>query len=102
MRFRPVLPLSMICSLIAFVGVLLLAQSDPAPVVNQPSGIPPSTSGLRRGLPFDQGKTTGAKATATRSDTPQASGLNFAPAVVYGSGGYGAYSVADDRSLGNQ
>jgi len=68
------------------VSVLLLAQSNPAPLVNEPNEI------LPRPLPFGPSRSTGFKASAPRSN-PQ-SGSNFAPAVTYASGGYGAASVA--------
>ena len=68
------------------VSGLLLAQSNPAPLVNQPNEI------LPRPLPSGQSSPAGFKASVPRSN-PQ-TGSNFAPAVTYDSGGYGAASVA--------
>jgi len=68
------------------VSVLLRAHSNPATLVNRPSKI------LPRPLSLGPSRPTGFKTSVPRSN-PQ-TGSNFAPAVTYPSGGYGAVSVA--------
>jgi hypothetical protein len=85
-----------VCFLL-LVSTMVLAQSSRAPVVNQPNGLPiaqqrhpallPNLSQMPQGTPFAQ---RGARA----NRASQASGLNFAPAVAYGSGGQHTLSVA--------
>jgi hypothetical protein len=76
------------------VSVLMLAQSKPRQIGDQPTGIGPTAPRLPRGESFTQGKTPASKPTTPNSGTTQASGLNFAPAVAYDSGGLTAWSVA--------
>jgi hypothetical protein len=68
----------------ALISVLLLAQSNPPPLVNQPNVISP----IGREVLLRRDKATEVKATAKHRDTSQSPGLDFAPAVTYDSGGY--------------
>jgi hypothetical protein len=75
-----------VCSSL-FVSALTLAQSNPAPLINQNKSAVSAIRAPR--IPRGQFRA------AARQITPQqASGLNFAPVVIYGSGGSGAYAVA--------
>ena len=92
-------PLRLLC-LLTIISVLVLAQSNRAPVVNQPNGIaqqphpalPPNLSRMPQG-PFAQHGARAFRTAATRRGS-SSSGLDFAPAVAYGSGGSFAWSVA--------
>jgi len=84
-----------VCFLL-FVSALTMAQSDPLPRINQPLA-------ARTPLSFEanRGQTDGrvkflssGKAIASASSGASPSGLNFAAAVDYGSGGYQGQSVA--------
>jgi hypothetical protein len=75
--------LGFVCLL--FVSATFFGQSNPSSRPHQ-TAIP---SRAPQGLPFAQ---TGAP--AARRISPQSSGLNFAPAVAYNSGGYAPLSVA--------
>ncbi len=78
-----------------FAGTLALAQANPVsrPNQSQPE-MSPSISGSLRGLPFGQRGNRASKAIVRQSKAPQILGLDFANAVVYGSGGLSADSVA--------
>ena len=104
MRCPRLLSLSSSCLFVILVTMMVLSQSNPVPRVNQPNWLavaqelhpgltPPSGSRLPQGLPPGRRRIAGFKAAAPLSGASQASGLNFAPAVPYGSGGYDAYSV---------
>jgi hypothetical protein len=94
-----------ICLMLA--SAFALTKSSGAQLVNYPSGSSIAQEVQPRALPhppqiplrahFAQRgakATKAAKAAMPLSGTPQTSGLNFAPAVDYGSGGYQAFSVA--------
>ena len=104
MRCPRLLSFSSSCLFVILVTMMVLSQSNPVPLVNQPNWLavaqelhpgltPPSGSRLPQGLPPGRRRIAGFKAAAPLSGASQASGLNFAPAVPYGSGGYDAYSV---------
>jgi hypothetical protein len=92
-----------VCLFAILISTLVLAQSarDRA---NQPSAMPlaqrpqlvvsPNFSQMQQGTPFAQPGTRAFKETSARRGSSPMSGLNFAPAVAYGSGGYSPYSVA--------
>jgi hypothetical protein len=82
-----------VCCLI-LVNTLTLAQTNPASLTgpNRP-GAPPIVPHSLRGLPFGQDGARTHKATALQREASQELGLDFASAVVYGSGGYGVHSV---------
>jgi hypothetical protein len=90
-----------VCLFAILISMLLLAQSGRAPLRNQPNGIaqqrhpalPPNLSQMPQGAPFAQRGARAFKEPAIRRGN-SSSGLNFAPAVTYGSGGFGASSVA--------
>jgi len=77
------------------VSTLALAQNNSVSPSrpNQP-GEPANVSGSPQGFSFGQRGTRAHKATARQREASQELGLDFANAVVYGSGGYGAESVA--------
>jgi FG-GAP repeat len=94
-----------VCLFAVLISMLVLAQSSPAPLGNQPNGppiaqqrhpaLPPNLSQMPREATFAQRRNTGFKATGTRRRAlPMQGGLDFAPAVAYGSGGWEAFSVA--------
>lgn len=76
MRFPRLLSLSLICSLIARISVLMLAQSNSAPMVNPPNVICLGAR-LPRGLHFGPGKTAGLKATVPRRDDSPGVGIKL-------------------------
>jgi hypothetical protein len=96
-------PLRLVCLFVILSSLLVLAQSNRAPVVNQPNGlfsaqqphpgVPPNLTQMPQGAPFAQHGARAFKETATRRGN-SSSGLNFANAVAYGSGGSDAISVA--------
>jgi hypothetical protein len=94
-------PLRFACLFVVFISTMLLAQSNTvSPIIQNglslaqephqemPTGLP---SRIRAG--FGQ-QNNMAGAMKHRPDTPQSLGLNFAPAVGYGSGAYNPLSVA--------
>jgi Bacterial Ig-like domain (group 3)/FG-GAP-like repeat/Abnormal spindle-like microcephaly-assoc'd, ASPM-SPD-2-Hydin len=93
-----------VCLFAILISMLVWAQSDRAPVVNQPNGMPmaqqrhpalPSNlSQMPHELPFVRRGAGRFKAAAPLSGNFQASGLNFAGVVIYDSGGYQALSIA--------
>jgi hypothetical protein len=92
-----------VCLFAILISTLVLAQSSRAPVVNQLNelpiaqqrhrALPPNLSNMPQETTFAQRGARAFKGTATRRGS-SSSGLNFAPAVAYGSGGLTAYSVA--------
>jgi hypothetical protein len=94
----------LVCLFAILISMLVLAQSNRAPVVNQRNGmpiaqqrhpaLPPNLSQIPQGAPFVQRGARAFKATAPRRESLPMSGLNFAPSINYGSDGYGAISVA--------
>ena len=96
-------PLRFVCLFVILSSLQVLAQSSRAPLVNQPNGmpiaqqrhpaLPPNVSQMPQGAPFAQHGARAFKETATRRGN-SSSGLNFANAVAYDSGGYTATSVA--------
>ena len=76
-----------------FVSALMLAQSNPVSFTNQ-LGAPSVTAQSLRDSTSGQRGTRASKAGARQHATSQTSGLSFATAVVYGSGGDDANSVA--------
>jgi hypothetical protein len=87
---------SLFCLLVVLISVFVSAQSSVVQPFNQRTRISPSTPRWPRRIPFGQGRAIkGTKATAEPfNGAPQTFVLNFAPAVLYGSGGSGANSVA--------
>jgi hypothetical protein len=91
-----------VCPLVIVGSVLVLAQFSRDQIANQPNGppiaqeqhpgVPPNLSPMPRGVLFAQRGAGAFKATVSRL-LPM-SGLDFANAVIYGSGGSDAYSVA--------
>ena len=90
-----------VCLFAIFMSMLLLAQSSSDQLANPPNGLPiaqrrhlpPNLSQMPQGAPFAQRGAGAFKDNATRRRS-SSSGLNFAPAVAYGSGGWSANSVA--------
>ena len=92
------------CLFVVLISTLVLAQSDRAPFGKRPnglataqeqhSGVPTNPSLMPQGPSFTQRRTRASKSSALLSSSSQASGLNFAPAVAYDSGGGEADSVA--------
>src|SRR5580693_4623455 len=76
-----------------FVSTLTLAQSNSVSFTNEP-GVSPVNAQSLRDLPSGQRGIRASKASARQHATSQTSGLNFANAVDYGSGGEEATSVA--------
>jgi hypothetical protein len=99
-------PVHFVCWFAILVSMLVVAQSSRAPLVNPPNGMrilqepqrgmSPNLSQIPQGLSFAQGGARAFKATAHRRGalSMQQQGLNFAPSVVYLSGGGFASSVA--------
>ena len=94
--------LSFVCLVAILISMLVLAQSNRTPLRN-PQDIP--AAGLQKGVPEDppqalqrsalpQRGARAFKGTRTQQGPAQTSGLNFANAVAYDSGGYSAISVA--------
>jgi hypothetical protein len=72
-----------------FVSTVTLAQSHPVSLTNEP-GVPPVVARSLQDSPFNRRGTRTSKAGARQHATSQMSGLNFANAVDYGSGGENA------------
>ncbi len=93
-----------VCLFAILISMLVLAQSSRAPLVNQPNGSPaaqpphpglsPNFSQMPQGAPFAHRGARAVKVARSRSGNTQTSGLSFANAVAYDSGGYDANSVA--------
>ena len=94
-----------VCLFAILISMLVLAQSRHAPLGNQPNrlpiakqrhpALPPNLSLMPQGVSSAQRGGGAFQATGTRRRaSPMQEGLNFAPAVAYGSGGYEAVSVA--------
>jgi FG-GAP repeat len=94
-----------VCLFAILISMLVLAQSNRAPLGNQPTGLPiaqqrhpalpPNLSHMPYGALFAQHRAAELKAAMPRRDAlPALGGLNFAPAVTFGSGGVYADSVA--------
>jgi hypothetical protein len=76
-----------VCLFPIFISMLVLAQSNRAPVVNQPNGLPtaqqrqpeisPNLPRIPQGAPFAQRGASAFKETRTRRGS-SSSGLNFA------------------------
>jgi hypothetical protein len=89
-----------VCLFVIVISMLVLAQSNRAPVVNQPNvmaqqrhpGLPLNLSQMPQGALLGQHRARAFKETAIGRGS-SSSGLNFAPAVPYDSGGRRAYSV---------
>jgi hypothetical protein len=76
-----------ICLMLA--STLMLAQSNPLPLNhNRPA------SAFRSWGSLPYGRHAGRKAPVRQNESPQAQGLSFASPVTYGTGGYGAGSIA--------
>jgi hypothetical protein len=82
-------PVHFVCICLMLASTLTLAQSNPVPL-NQIR--PARTSRSWESLPY--GQHAGRKANVRQTESPQAQGLSFATAVAYGTGGYGAGSIA--------
>jgi hypothetical protein len=78
---------------VILAGTLVLAQSDPVSLANEP-GATPVVSRSPRDLYFGQRGARTSKASARQHESAQMLGLDFANAVVYGTGGDYAASVA--------
>jgi hypothetical protein len=93
-----------VCLFAVLISILVVAQSNRAPVVGQLNGLPiaqelhpalpPNLSRMLQGVPFAQRRAGAFKATANRRRALSMQGLDFANAVDYGSGGIGPASVA--------
>ncbi len=79
-------PLHFVCLLTILLSEMAMGQSVSIPSINQTTRVASPTSSSQ--LP-----STHSHAAAHQASPPQASGLDFAPVVVYGSGGYDATSV---------
>jgi hypothetical protein len=84
-----------------FSAAIALAQSSPVMFAKHPSGAAPATNfgssaRLQEQIGFVKKKAKAAKRTSAPSFASQASGLNFAPVVVYDSGGSPYSSVVAD------
>ena len=102
MSFRS--PLSSSYLFVVLISTLVLAQSDRAPLGNRPNGLStaqgphqgPLNPRMPQRAPFAQRGTRASKSSAPLSNSSQASGLNFAPAVDYDSDGINSsVAVAD-------
>ena len=92
-----------VCLFAILISMLVLAQSNRVPLANQPNRLPIAQRGhqeqpsnlsrMPQGASFAQHRARAFAETATRRGS-SSSGLNFAAAVPYGSGGFGADSVA--------
>ena len=101
-----------VCLFAVLSSMLVLAQSNRAPVVNQPNGmaqqrhptLPPNLSQMPQGAPFAQRGARALKRLGTGEEAlPMQGGLNFAPAVAYGSGGdYGLFGGGGGCKRGRQ
>ncbi len=86
------------------ISMLVLAQSNRAPLANQLNGLPiaqqphprvlPNFSRLPQGAPFARRGASAPRPNGTRRRASTTSGLNFANAVAYGTGGYQSTSDA--------
>jgi hypothetical protein len=76
------------CLFLGLTAVMLLAQSNPVLPVHSTASVASPTSSTQLA------STRFGAAAASQTGPAQTSGLNFAPVVVYGSGGYAPYSVA--------
>ena len=94
-----------VCWFVILISMLVLAQSNRDQLANQPTrlpnsqqshpAVPPSLSPMLQGLPFAGHETRAFKASPhSHYRSSQVSGLDFANAVTYGSGGSEAYSLA--------
>jgi hypothetical protein len=91
-----------VCLFVIFASAMLAAQSNRVPFMNQPNAppsaqqkhpaLPPNLYQITQGPPFVQRGPRAFEATGFRRGSPS-SGLNFAPAVAYNSGGLGAQSI---------
>jgi|HubBroStandDraft_2_1064218.scaffolds.fasta_scaffold88125_1 hypothetical protein len=90
--------LGYICTIL--VSTLALAQSNPVLFTNKHRA-PASGSPTQRGLSFEQSGTRASKLGGRQKAASQTSGLSFASAVVYGTGGDDAVSVAAADLTGN-
>ena len=84
-----------VCLLLTLMRAVLMAQSSSAPILGQPLLLSGATTTVRvsaahPGLPREATRLR----PASHRHATQASGLSFAPAVVYNSGGDGAVSVS--------
>ena len=93
----------LVCLFAILISILVLAQSNRAPVVNQYGQhiargphppMPQNLSRMPQGAPFAQRRAGVFKATEPRRWASPMSGLDFANAVDYGSGGSYPLSVA--------
>jgi hypothetical protein len=82
--------LRFICRFSVLVSIFVLAQSNRAPVVNQAA----QHNAAQQTNYLGQRQSRSSNPANARSKSPQGPGLNFAPAVPYSSGGWGADSVA--------
>jgi len=98
-------PVHVVCACLMLAGTIMLAQFGSKPPPNQANGLPIAQEArpgmptnlpqMPQGAPFAQRGDRAFKATGTRRGTlPMQGGLNFEPAVAYGSGGDLATSVA--------
>jgi FG-GAP-like repeat len=94
MRLR----LGYVCMILA--SRLTLAQSNPVSFTNEPGGSA-VVSPTQRGLSFEQSGTRASKLGGRQKAASQTSGLSFASAVVYGTGGDDAVSLAAADLTGN-
>jgi hypothetical protein len=90
-----------ICICLVFSAAIALAQSSPVTFAKHPSGAAPATNfGRSARLPqqigFAQKMAKAAKRASSQSFTSQASGLNFAAAIGYDSGGSPNSAVVAD------
>jgi hypothetical protein len=92
-----------VCLFAVLISMLVVAQSSRVPLADQSNALPiaqqrhpalpPNLSQMPQGALLGQHRARAFKETAIRRGG-SSSGLNFAPAVDYGSGGQGAQSVA--------
>ena len=96
-------PLRLLCLFVILISMLVLAQSSRAPLEINLTGRPLLNNGIRRcprifprcrkgHLSPSVGPEHSRQPAIRRGNS--SSGLNFAPAVAYGSGGLNAFSVA--------
>jgi hypothetical protein len=87
-------PLRFACLFVIFISAMMLAQSNPFPSVDEPP-INPNFFRTSRGLPSARHR-HGYEPGTRRSQSSQASGLNFAPALVTGTGGISEWEAVAD------
>ncbi len=93
----------LVCLFAVLISMLMFAQTNRAPFASPPKRMPANSAPTLQGPTFAQRRAGGGHVTTQRRGGSPMSGLDFAPAVTYGSGGYGpeGLAVADLNGDGN-